>query len=409
MVLERSQPDDSQQGDAILLVNLSKKDEESVALLHHLLSRVKDSYVQLSDWQFLPVRLPLPDLELWNEWLAAELIVKWRDRSIEQVFVGTILDRLGFIKTENTYPIVTVLDRMDRGTPISLELVADVTAIGKNLRQQPPDANFKKWIEQKAAELANEFTQDRVSSQKANNFRAQLQSNVEMVRSRQTLQLQEFFNSLQQSGSRSVLRLLQTLSAILQRLTEECEAQKQELLHKAIAAQRAYDSLSTRIEPHNQQFGRRQIDWEAVLEALAKLYHFKFNAEIYDRVGWLVGELMRQTSDRAISIAKTDEFLANLQNWFSQQCHQEPVFAPILKQYLEQRVNRLKLLNEIEVAVNCPIHEWHSLNRTQTELLRKEILITLNPACIEVYVECYQCLINYDRTEISAKISQNKS
>jgi hypothetical protein len=405
MVLERSQPDDGLQGDAILLVNLSKKDKESVALLHHLLSTVRDSYEQLSDWQLLPVRLPLPDLELWNYWLAAELVAKWRDRSSEQIFVGTILDRLGLIKTENTYPIVTVLDGVDRGMPISQELVADVTAIGKNVYRQVPDANFRKWIEQKAAELAREFTQERISANKGNNVRARLQLNVEMVRSQHALQLQEFFNSLQQSGSRSVLRLLQTLMTILQRLAEESEAHKQEFLQKAMAAQRAYNSLSARIEPHNQQFGRRQIDWEAVLEALAKLYHFKFNAEIYDRVGLLVSELMRQTSERAISIAKTDEFLANLQNWFSQQCDKEPVFAPILKQYLEQRVDILNLLSEIEVKVNCPIQEWHSLNWTQTELLRKEISSQLNPACVEVYVECYQYLLELDRTKMSTKIS----
>lgn len=401
MIQERSQPSDSQQGDAILLVNLSKKDEESAALLHHLLAKVRDSYVQLSDWQFLPVRLPLPDLEVWSYWLAAELIIKWRDRSSETVFVGTILDRLGFIKTEDAYPIVTVLDRMDRGTPISLELVANVTAIGKNLRQQQPDANFKKWIEQKASELADEFTQDRIFQNKGNNFRSQLHLNVEMVRSQHALQLQEFFNSLQQSGSRSALRLLHTLNAILQRLAEECETQKQELLHKATAAQRAYDNLSARIEPHSQQFGRRQIDWEAVLEALAKLYHFKFNAEIYDRLGFLVRESIRQTSDCAISVALADEFLANLQDWFSHQCQQEPAFAPILKQYLEQRVDILKLLNNVEATVNCPIHEWHNLNWNQLELLRQKISVELNPACVEVYVECYQYLTNLGRTESS--------
>lgn len=397
MVLESLQPNGRRQGDAILLINFSNKDEESVALLHHLLSRVRESYQQLSDLQFLPVRLPLPDLELWSYWLAAQLIAKWRDRSVEQIAIGTILDRLGFIKTESTYPIVTALDRMERGTPISLELVANITEIGKNLDWQSLDFQLKEWIERKAADLAVEFTQERKSSHPANGFRTQLQSNVEAMRSQHQVQMQEFFDSLQHSGSRSVLRLLQTLNAIFQRLAEECEAQKQELLRNTMAAERAYNNLKTRIEPHGQQFGRRQTDWEAVLEALAKRYHFKFHAEIYDRVGQLVSQLIRQTSDRIASVTHTDRSLAILQSWFSQQCPQEPIFAPILQQHLEQRVDIIKLLNEIEVTVSCPLQKWHSLSWTQTELLCKEILIKLQPACMEVYVECYQYLLNLNR------------
>jgi hypothetical protein len=404
MVLEKLQPDDGQQGDAILLVNLGNKDEESVALLHHLLSKVRDSCMQLSHWQLLPVRLPLPDLEVWNYWLAAELVAKWRDRAAEQVAVGTILSQLGFIKTENTYPIVTALDRMERGTPISLELVADVTEIGKSLHQQPPDVNLKR-LEQKAADLSVGFTQDRSSSHQTNDFRAQLQFNVEVMRSQHELQLQKFFNSLEGSGSRLALRLLQTLSAILQRLAEEYEAQKQEFSRKAIAAQRAYKNLSTSIEPHNQQFGRRQTDWEAVVEALAKLYHFKFNAEIYDRVGQLVSELIRQTSDRITFVTKVDESLASLQSWFSQQCSKEPIFAPLLKQRLEQRVDILKLLSEAEATVNCPLQNWQSLNWNQTEFLHQEILFKLHPVCVEVYVECYQYILNSERAEIPEKNS----
>lgn len=394
--------DETQQGDAILLVNLSRQDEESATLLHHLLSKVRDSHNQLSSWQFLPVRLPSPDMEIWSYWLAAELVAKWRDRSTEQVAVGTILTQLGLIKIENTYPVVTALDRMPQGTPISLKLVADVTAIGKNLDRQPPDANLKTWIEHKAADLSGEFSQRQ--SQRANDFRVQLQFNTEVVRSQHKRQLQEFFNSLQQSGSGSALRLLQTLSAILQRLAEECEAQKLELSQKAIAAQRAYNNLSTKIEPYGHDFGRRQTDWEAVLEALAKLCHFKFNAELHDRVGQLVSELLHQTSDRIIAISRIDASLASLQTWFSQQCPKEPIFAPLLKQYLEQRVDILWLLNEIETIVNCPLLEWHSLTSTQIESVRKAILLKLHPACVEVYVESYQYLLNLDRSKIFPKI-----
>lgn len=405
MVLESLQSNDDRQGDAILLVNFSHKDEESVALLHHLLAKARESYQQLSDLKFLPVRLPSPDLELWSYWLAAQLIAKWRDRSAEQIDMGTILDRLGFIKTENTYPIVTALDRMERGTPISLELVANVMAIGKNLDGQSSDSHIKEWIEHKAADLSAEFTQEHQFSHPTSSFRAQLQANVAEMRSRHQVLIQEFFDSLKYSGSSSVLRLLQTLSAIFQRLAEECDVQKQELSRKAAAAERAHRNLTTnfntRIEPHAPQFGRRQTDWEAVLEALAKQYHFKFHAEIYDRVGQLVNQLIDQTSDRVASITHTDRSLAILQSWFSQHCPQEPIFAPILKQHLEQRVDIIKLLHEIETTVSCPLQKWHSLNWTQTELLCKEILIKLHPVSMEVYVECYQYLLSLNRSSIS--------
>ncbi|OWY66975.1 hypothetical protein B7486_34105 [cyanobacterium TDX16] len=398
MVLESWQSHDGKQEDAILLFNFNSKDEESVALLHHLLSRVKTSYRQLADLQFLPVRLPVPDLKLWSYWLAAQLIAQWRDRSAEQIAVGTILDRLGFIKTENTYPIVTALDRMEQGTLISVELVANVKSIDK-FGWQSSDSHIKEWIEQKAADLV-ELTQERTSSYPADGFRAQLQSNVEAMRSQHQVQMQEFFNSLQHSGSRSVLRVLETLRAIFQRLAEECEAQKQELLQKAMAAERAYSNLKTRIEPRDRQFGRRQTDWEAVVEALAKRYYFTFNAEIYDRFGQLVSQLIQQTDDCVASITHTDRSLAILESWFSQQCPQEPIFAPILKQRLEQRVDIIKLLSEIEATVGCPLHQWHSLSWTQTELLCQEILIKLHPVCMEVYIECYQYLLKINRAEI---------
>ncbi|MBE9017968.1 hypothetical protein IQ272_17815 [Chroococcidiopsidales cyanobacterium LEGE 13417] len=397
MVLESWQPHDGKQEDAILLFNFNSKDEESVALLHHLLSRVKKSYQQLADLQFLPVRLPVLDLKLWSYWLAAQLIAQWRDRSAEQIAVGTILDRLGFIKTENSYPIVTALDRMEQGTLISVELVANVKSIDK-FGWQSSDSDIKEWIEQKAADLV-EFTQ-RTSSYPADGFRAQLQSNVEAMRSQHQVQMQEFFNSLQHSGSRSVLRVLETLSAIFQRLAEECEAQKQELLQKAMAAERAYSNLKIRIEPRDRQFGRRQTDWEAVVEALAKRYYFTFNAEIYDRFGQLVSQLIQQTGDRVASITHTDRSLTILESWFSQQCPQEPVFAPILKQRLEQKVDIIKLLSEIEATVSCPLQKWHSLSWTQTELLCQEILIKLHPVCMEVYIECYQYLLKINRAEI---------
>ncbi|MDV2994208.1 MAG: hypothetical protein N4J56_003862 [Chroococcidiopsis sp. SAG 2025] len=398
MVLESWQPNDGKQEDVILLFNFNSKDDESVALLHYLLSRARENYQQLSDLQFLPVRIPLPDLELWSYWLAAQLIAKWRDRSAEQIAVGTILARLGFIKTENTYPIVTALDRMEGGTPISVELVANVKAIG-NFGWQSLDSDIKEWIEQKAADLV-EFTQ-RTSSYPADGFKAQLQSNVEAMRSQHQVQMQEFFDSLQYSGSRSALRVLETLSAIFQRLAEECEAQKQELLQKAMAAERAYSNLKTRIEPRDRQFGRRQTDWEAVVEALAKRYYFTFNAEIYDRFGQLVTQLIQQTGDRVASITHTDRSLTILESWFSQQCPQEPVFAPILKQRLEQRVDIIKLLSEIEATVSCPLQKWHGLSWTQTELLCQEILIKLHPVCMEVYIECYQYLLKINRAEIS--------
>jgi hypothetical protein len=197
-----------------------------------------------------------------------------------------------------------------------------------------------------------------------------------------------------------VLRVLETLSAIFQRLAEECEAQKQELLQKAMAAERAYSNLKTRIEPRDRQFGRRQTDWEAVVEALAKRYYFTFNAEIYDRFGQLVSQLIQQTGDRVASITHTDRSLTILESWFSQQCPQEPVFAPILKQRLEQKVDIIKLLSEIEATVSCPLQKWHSLSWTQTELLCQEILIKLHPVCMEVYIECYQYLLKINRAEI---------
>jgi len=212
---------------------------------------------------------------------------------------------------------------------------------------------------------------------------------------------------LRHSGSRSVLKLLKKLGETLTSICANYEAKRQNCLRREGAAWRAYYSLSAQLENRSLIPRRRKVEREALLQAISKASSFKLEAEIYTLASQVVGSLRQQTHVHAVSVAQVDALLGSLQSFFIKRCPTEPIFAPILKQYLAERVDISKLRRKIEVLVGCSLNQWGSLKSAQQTVLREQILAQIRPLCLEIYAECYHWLIDLSPELKTYSVSPN--
>lgn len=399
MESERLQSDWKQAAKAVVLVSLGERSEETIALVHRLISEARTTYPQLSELNFLSIPLPIPQLETWTYWLAAQSVAKWRDMPVESISTEAIASELGLENTDTTHPLISALDKTATGTSLSAELAARLQLIGEQQNQrQLSNSNLHKWLEQEVAGLSDWFSPpqktETLFSESGVCCLSKLQTNAAALRSRTRLQLQELFVPLRHSGPRAILQLLKELGETFTSVCANYEAKRQNCLRREGAAWRAYYSLSAQLEHRSLIPRRRKVEREALLQAISKASNFKLEAEIYTLAGQVVGSLRQQTHVHAVSLAQADALLANLQSFFIQRCPTEPIFAPILKQYLAERVDISKLRRKIEVLVGCSLNQWGSLKSAQQVILREQILTQIRPLCIEIYAECYRSLIN---------------
>lgn len=290
MATERLQSDWEQAAKAVVIVSLGEKSEDTIALVRRLISEASSSYPQLSKLNFLPIPLPIPQLETWTYWLAAEAVGRWRDISVESISVEAIASEIGLVNTETTYPLISALDKTALGTSLSAELAARLQLLYKQQNQrQLPISSLHKWLEQEVAGLSDWFTpppqkidtSSIFSSNAGAGCLSQLNTNAVALRSKSRLQLQEFFVPLRHSGSRSVLKLLKNLGETLTSICANYEAKRQNCLRREGAAWRAYYSLSAQLENRSLIPRRRKVEREALLQAISKASSFKLEAEIY--------------------------------------------------------------------------------------------------------------------------------
>lgn len=404
MESERWQSDWEQAAKAVVLVSIGGRSEETIALVRHLICEARTTYPQLSDLNVLPIPSPVPQLETWTNLLAAEVVARWRDLSVENITPEAIAKELGLTSNETPLPLISALDKTDSGTSLSAELAVRLQLIGEQQSQQRlSNSSLHKWLEQEVAELSNWFTPPPQKADTSSVFSSretavgclsQLQANAATIRSKSRFQLQEFLVPLRHSGSRTVLRLLKTLGEMLTSICADYEAKRQNCLRREGAAWRAYYSLSAQLENRSLIPRQRKVEREAVLQAISKACHFKLEAEMYALAAQIVGSLRQQTHGYAVTLAQADAILASLQNYFIERCSTEPIFAPILKQYLTERVDLSKLRRKLEVLVGYSQNQWGSLKSAQQVVLREQILAQIRPMCIEIYAECYRALIN---------------
>lgn len=124
MESERLRSSWEQAAKAIVIVSLGERSGDTIALVRHLISEASSHYPQLSDLNFLPVPLPVPQLENWTYWLAAQIVAQWRDMSVESISTDTFASELGLISTETTNPLTSALDKTATGTSLSAELAS---------------------------------------------------------------------------------------------------------------------------------------------------------------------------------------------------------------------------------------------------------------------------------------------
>lgn len=402
MESERLQFNWEQAAKAVVMVSLGARSEETIALARNLICAASNDYPQLSEVNFLPIPLPVPQLETWTYYLAAQTVAKWRDTAGENISIEAIAKDLGIVDIETTQPLIAALDKNATGSSLSAELAARLQ-LQQVHQQQLSNSSLHQWLEQEVASLSDWFVPSAQKIDKTSAFSnsessvgclSQLQTNADTIASKTRLQLQEFFVSLRQSGLRSLLKMLKNLGETLTSTCANYEAQRQNCLRREGAAWRAYYSLSAQLENRTLIPRQRKVEREALLQAISKACNFKLEAEIYTLAAQIVGSLRQQTHTYAVTLAQADALLASLQNSFVKHCTTEPIFASILKQYLADRVDLSKLRRKIEVLVGSPLNQWGSLKSAQQALLREQILAYMRPICIEIYAECYRSLIN---------------
>lgn len=402
MESERLQSGWEQAAKAIVIVSLGEKSGDTIALVRHLISEASNHYPQLSELNLLPVPLPVPQLETWTYWLAAQTVSQWRDMSVESISTEAFASELGLINNETTNPLISALDKTATGTSLSAELASRLQLCEQQSQRHLSNSSLHQWLEQEVVGLSDWFTPPLQTIDTSSIFSneggagclSQLQANAVALRSKSRLQLQEFFVSLRHAGPRAGLKLLKNLGETFTSICVNYEARKQNCLRREGAAWRAYYSLSAQLENRSLIPRRRKVERAALLQAINKASNFKLEAEIYTMAGQVVGGLRQQTHVQAIALAQADTMLGSLQSFFSNRCPTEPIFAPILKQYLAEQVDISKLRRRIEVIVGCSLNQWGSLKSAQQTVLREQILAQIRPLCSEIYAKCYRSLID---------------
>lgn len=381
--------------DRIILIGLSAKEEESVALIRRLLSDASASYPQLAQLQVVDVPLPVFAPPEQIAWLAAMLVGKWRDLPIVEDSVDAVISAIGLGEAESG-SLLSALDATTTDTVFTFELVVRIQAIRERqnkLKLNP--ARLPEWLEQQAAELAAWFAlpSDTSSDAPAGGCLAQLQVNLLALRSKLLDQLEQYFTRLRYSGSRPLLEWLALLAEALEHIRADYESRRQDCLRCEGSAWRAYYKLSVPGGERVWGWPDLRIDWEAAVRALAAVYDFKIKVQLYTHAAQLVGELLQRTRLYTTSLTQTDLKLAELQVCFTERGPDEPLFAPLLRNYLT-RLDVSRLRSEFEDWADCKLERWSAMNGVQTEALCTQMLLRMQPLCLELYAECCRALLD---------------
>ncbi|MBV9385831.1 MAG: hypothetical protein JOZ78_05315 [Chroococcidiopsidaceae cyanobacterium CP_BM_ER_R8_30] len=338
-------------------------------------------------------------LQTWACWLAAETIVQWREMPVEDLSVAAIVTELGLISVESMAPLLFALQKTATDTSLSEELSLRVQALHERLQRKKlqPRSCQREWWEKEVAGLAQWFTQLTPTSSLPSHFPAatsgclaQLHSNILVLRIQSQTKLRESLAGLWQAGSQSVLKKLRSLSEVLHIVQANYEAQRQDCLRRESSAWQAYYTLSMKLAERNWLLSSRNTDWEAALRALAIAYKFKLEAEVYTLASQLVSDLLQQTQAYTVQIAQTDAMLASLQGWFTERCVTKPIFIPLLRDYLTERVNPVQLRRQLEGWAGHSLNQWGISESVQIEALREQLLSRLRPLSLKIYTECCQ-------------------
>jgi hypothetical protein len=385
---------------AILLISNSKQEDKStIAVVNQVLSEASTAYPQLSSVRSCPLPLPIAKLQAWSCWLGAEVIEQWRYQPATETSVDAVLAKLSLIQPENqdSYALLTALNSGSAGTTLTSELATQITSIRHRYRQQKlSHADLQRWLELEIAAISTWFTeQPKTASLPTGTLTClmQVQANADALREKMQLHLQEVLVAMRQSGLQVTLQLFKALGERLTGLYQFYEARRQTSLQREGSAWRAFYNLNAQLQQHTFLSRRRKVDVDAVLQGLLKAYSFKLEAEICTQACQLVGAIKQELHVQSTAMVQANTFLAQIQDRFSQQSGGEPLFAPLLKGYLTQRIDLSRLRREIEGMVGCSITQWGKLRQNQEALVRQQILARLTPLCLEVYAQCYANLI----------------
>lgn len=401
MEAEKLQTPQEQSLETVVCVSLNGENEETISLLRHLVAEASTNYPQLSRLRFVTV-LPTARLKTWTYWLAVEAIAQWQELPVENFSVAAVTKELGLTSVEDI-PLLTALDKTVQGTSCLKELSRRILALQERLPQSSVSYSYQRqWLKQEVNALAEWFYQKPTptstpsqSLAETGGCLAQLQSNALVLRSQILSKLQESIAGIWQAGTQSVLQHLRFLIEALQDIQANFEAQRRECLRRESAAWRAFKTLSEKLVKSNRLLSSsRNPDWSAVLRALALAYNLKLEGKIYQIASQLLEVLVQQTQAYTATVDQTNVLLMTMQEWLTEGCDTQPVFIPLLREYLADQVNPAQLRRELEGWTGHSLNQWGACESIQVEALQQEILLRIRPIAMEMYAECCQSALS---------------
>ncbi len=399
--------DSDQSGEAVLLMSSSTQaGESSTALLKRLLTDMRYDYPQLNNIHLSSIPLPLSKLADWNYWLAAEMIDQWRRLPAEGISVAGVMAEFGLLKVEgDTFPLLEMLDQGEQSVSISAELALRVAEIRHRHSQwQLFHPDLHQWLNQEVETLSKWFSQLPIPYSAQNSLGgclAQLRVHAAAMQAKVRLRLPGVLSPLQQAGSHLALAFLKDLGETLTHRYEAYERKLEHCFKQENSAWRAFNSLSAQLQPRTFMSRRQPVEIEVVLQALFKAHQFKLEVEMYTQACQIVGGLRQQIHLYAAEIVQADALLVRIKSELLVNCPHEPILGPVLKKYLANRIDGLKLLRGIERLVGCPLNQWGQLRSGQQAVVQRQILAHLRPLCLEVYARGYAELADVDLAQLA--------
>lgn len=335
-------------------------------------------------------------ISAWVYWLAGDIVSQWRTLPIESWSLATVFDGLNpeISCAESLLLTALAQSKVDNGSFL-IELDADYQEIYQQQFKYFTNTQVLKWLIPLTATLTDYLTK------RTQNCLSQLSNNVDNLKTQVHQKLQIYFYLLRAAGTKTAFACSDCLSVQLQSLIKEYEWQWQECLYKSNASKHSFENLSAQISQWWQISKQQKAD--SMLNALLLTYKFQLEGQIYNAACQLLKELESQTQQHILMLADVDLCLADLQSWYWQQYPLEPLPTEFLKHYLSPRLNPRQFLEEIEQWAGVTKEQWASLENNELSQLRSEIILRLQPECLQFYTECFQInkkLISRDFTDL---------
>ncbi|AGY58319.1 hypothetical protein [Gloeobacter kilaueensis] len=354
---------------------------------------IAERFEPLQSLQLVEIVLPESCWPVWAHWLAVEVIDRWRNELLadEALALPAMLAALGLAaQQEEALPLLSRLSETAEGSTLSFELTLRLQAAARQL-PQPPQAALAQ-IEQVVTALADWF-----AAEDENGCLTQLRANFERIRTVTAASCRQLLIRLGFAGTQVALQQLTTLQAALEALDRQHAEEHEDRLQREQASWRAFATLRNRLAGRGWNLRVGRDDYEATLRALASVYQFKLEAEIFWLSSLIVREVLEPVRLQLAMVARSDRLLAEWQ----QRCREHSKIgagasAVLFANYLRSQLDAAQLLQSFETQPGYSLMRWGTLAPSRAAALLDALLAHLQQLCRSLHLRCCLSLLALD-------------